>query len=54
MGKSYQSHKFKNFQSNIYDKTSEKSTAHGQSENFVLYYDSPLSFWPGVMPHKQI
>ena len=43
MGKSYQSHTFKNVQSNFYDKTSEKSTALKQSENFVLYYDSPLS-----------
>ena len=35
-----------------------RSTAHRQSENLVLYYDSPLShvwdFWPGEMPHKQI
>ena len=36
MGKSYQSHTFKNVQSNFYDKTSEKSTALRQSE--TLYY----------------
>ena len=41
MGKSYRSHKY--IQRNIYDKTSKKSTAHGKSENFVLYYQSPLS-----------